>query len=581
MRKPARIAIAVWLLGLNLFVAPAFGSFSGSAQVEVRTTGTDVNGGVFDTGVTGFPTDGAATVATTSAPVFTSASYNFVAGDVGAWIYIGAGTNWLQGWYKIASVASNAATLTATIGSATLAASGYATGPSTVVGMATTASPTGATWGIDYSQQDAAEIAFTDMVIAATTTNFTSVLKPVGKNFVGNSINVTAGTGFTVQRVIVDHTNTITATCDKSLGTTASTGGTGNLGGGLLTLGTAIVTLPLVGGNTVHVKSGTYTLTSVVTVYALASSAHANTVMGYGSAHYDGGTKPLITTATNSTHLFQWTSTATPAYYFANLSMSNTAGTRFDAFIANANASGVWIDNCKFDGFRHVVNADFTVVFTMPWLRFTDSEVKNGTSSQILDSAGALIAYNYFHDNTGDALNAGVAPTGGWVADHNVFYKNTNGFNYGGSTQVTFRFTHNVFSDNTANGILFGGTTGPFSLDFVGNIFYNNTTAGVNFSANALQIINHTNAYGANGTNRIGVSAGTGDVTLTADPFTARASNNFAPNSTAGGGAALKQAGYPGTFATPLSAGTGYLDIGAFQSQAAAASTGAAFGFVQ
>jgi predicted transcriptional regulator len=33
-----------------------------------------------------------------------TASYNFVAGDVGAWVYIASGTNWTPGWYKIARI---------------------------------------------------------------------------------------------------------------------------------------------------------------------------------------------------------------------------------------------------------------------------------------------------------------------------------------------------------------------------------------------------------------------------------------------------------------------------------------------
>src|SRR6185503_9870086 len=89
---------------------------------EVRAAGSDTaNGGFFDPGQTaGMNTDGAATSATGNSPVFSSASYNFVAGDVGAWVYIALGTNWTPGWYQIASVASNVATLTATIGTAYL-----------------------------------------------------------------------------------------------------------------------------------------------------------------------------------------------------------------------------------------------------------------------------------------------------------------------------------------------------------------------------------------------------------------------------------------------------------------------------
>ncbi len=95
-------------------------ALSGNTIWDIRTTGSDTaNGGAFDPAQTaGMFTDGAATSATGNSPVFTSASYNFVAGDVGAWVYIASGTNWTPGWYQIASVASNAATLSAAIGAA-------------------------------------------------------------------------------------------------------------------------------------------------------------------------------------------------------------------------------------------------------------------------------------------------------------------------------------------------------------------------------------------------------------------------------------------------------------------------------
>ena len=54
--------------------------------------------------------------------------------------------------------------------------------------------------GTDYSQQDAAEIAFTDLVIdGADNTKITSAAHPFSVAHVGNVINVTGGTGFTVR----------------------------------------------------------------------------------------------------------------------------------------------------------------------------------------------------------------------------------------------------------------------------------------------------------------------------------------------------------------------------------------------
>src|SRR3989304_3917857 len=85
---------------------------------EIHTGGSDTtNGGWFDPGQTvGMATDGAATVANTASPVFASASYTFVAGDVGAYLYISPAATWIAGWYKIASVATGAATPSAAAG---------------------------------------------------------------------------------------------------------------------------------------------------------------------------------------------------------------------------------------------------------------------------------------------------------------------------------------------------------------------------------------------------------------------------------------------------------------------------------
>ncbi len=61
-------------------------------------------------------------------------------------------------------------------------------------------------------------------------------------------------------------------------------------------------------------------------------------------------------------------------------------------------------------------------------------------------------------------------------------------------------------------------------------------------------------------------------VTLTADPWTAKGSNDFSLNNTAGGGAACRASGIPGTF-VELST-TGYRDIGAWQGSDAGAAGG-------
>src|SRR4051794_13294314 len=73
--------------------------------------------------------------------------------------------------------------------------------------------------GTDYSQQDAAQVTYTDLVIGATTTQLTSAANPFTSAYVGNTINVTGGTGFTVGRYNIRSVAGSTATMDRAVGT--------------------------------------------------------------------------------------------------------------------------------------------------------------------------------------------------------------------------------------------------------------------------------------------------------------------------------------------------------------------------
>jgi hypothetical protein len=195
--------------------ATADGSLGANAPT-INTAGlvaSDRPGAAFvTTGVT-FATNGAATGATTTTPSFSSASYTFVAADVGAAVFVQSGTNWTPGLYQIVSVTAGAATLDRA--------------------CASVASPTAATWGVAYSGLAQPRVTFTDLAIDATTaTKFTSAAFPVGVNDIGNTVAITGGLGIAIQQVTIVSVSGVIATCDKALGTLSSTGGRGTLGGG-------------------------------------------------------------------------------------------------------------------------------------------------------------------------------------------------------------------------------------------------------------------------------------------------------------------------------------------------------------
>jgi hypothetical protein len=146
------------------------------------------------------------------------------------------------------------------------------------------------------------------------------------------------------------------------------------------------------------------------------------------------------------------------------------------------------------------------------------------------------------------------------IVQNSVFYANTqDGISLGETNFMNVTIVNNIFSSNTFWGIL---NSNAASLDY---------GLGSYFKAN--------NAFYNNGSGATtGLPVDATDITLSANPFVS-AGSNFALNSTAGGGALLKAAGYPGILAGGV--GTGYLDVGALQSQCAASGGGSACAFVQ
>jgi len=151
---------------------------------------------------------------------------------------------------------------------------------------------------------------------------------------------------------------------------------------------------------------------------------------------------------------------------------------------------------------------------------------------------------------------------------------NSDGFQITTNSGWMFMCQSCVSYNNGRDGFRFA----PSSPIYIENtIAYGNAGVGFNDTTGTVPAGGYTlnwNGFGANtGGNRTNVSAGANDVTLTADPFVNGAANNFALNTTAGGGAALRGVGFPGILANGGTAvgGTGNIDIGALQAVAVSA----------
>ncbi len=390
----------------------------------------------------------------------------------------------------------------------------------------------------------------------------------------GNFISIASGAGCNTGTFEILSQAAGVATFDKSMGTGACVG---VIGGSLLTVdfvtkNSAIFTA----GNTLNIKAGTYSRTTTWIIDTSNLSGNL-TIIGYQTTHNDGGTKPLITTATNSNKLIQ--SGTAGSYTVVNMSFSNTAAVRADGWWFSGTATGLTVINCLFDGFVVALNGDngaggaagFTV-----W----GTEVKNSTSDGIRLWFRSSFHGSYIHNNGGDGI---LSETPGQTVtlSRTILSANTGRGVGMAAANHTLVASNSVFANNTSDGI--GSGNAADSIILHNCIIYANGGWGVNVAATGLNSSNFTlgeyNAFG--GPNVSGNTRGTynqfNQIALSANPFVS--STNFALNSTAGGGAALKQAGFPGVF--PGGTSTGYLDIGAVQTSGAPGTGGSNAAFAQ
>lgn len=306
-------------------------------EIQSSATAGNVNGGGFNPANAGMLTDLTtdANTANTSAPVVSSVSYNFVAGDVGNWLYIKSGTSWTVGWYKIASVASNKATLSAAVGSASvMQVVNNRYGTNTVIGCATVGTPISGTFTIDYSQSAACitSTSVSDYASAISSTTMTSATAAFTPVMVGNLFHLnnagTGGFGIVGWYEIATYVNATTVTTDRTTNSgTAMVNGQGKVGGAL-SLGSsddAVFELA-VSSATASARyfiqgNATYTLGGTVTIAASGNSTWPIIIEGYTSSRGDrpvGSTRPILACGAG-------TFTLGGISWFMNLQMTGTA----------------------------------------------------------------------------------------------------------------------------------------------------------------------------------------------------------------------------------------------------------------
>jgi hypothetical protein len=391
--------------------------------------------------------------------------------------------------------------------------------------------------GTDYSQQDAAQatgtVTSSSTTVTATTGIFTSAM-------VGNYI--TDGTTF---KEITAFTSSLVVTVDSAPSWTAATV---YVGGALASPGKAGSVH--VSGNTIWIKSGTYSITSATANVAggcvsltVGTAAGATRLAGYGMTRGDNGTKPLLQAGSISAFTIVLGANATVA---ENVAVDGASKTTSAGFSVVARVYRCKASNCTNRGFATIGLAIYCeATGCSSGNAFLNStcfgcEAHGNTSTPFFGgTCSDCLSYNNTGANTDGFSNNG----------NSINFQNCTAF---GNGRSGFNLTGTAVHSECINCVSVGNTAFGFTTVIDGGLLlncaaYNNTSGATN---------------GFNGTNDFGSS---GLITLTTDPFVASASANFALNSTAGGGAACRAAGVIGAF--PAGTTTGYQDVGAAQHQ--------------
>lgn len=387
------------------------------------------------------------------------------------------------------------------------------------------------TGGTDYSQQNAAQYTYTDLVLGVGGTSATSVAHPFGADAVGNALNVTGGTGFTAGFYIVTAVNTSThvATLNTSAGSAASTGGTGNLGGALASPGYAAA--QMVSGNKAWLKAGAYSITSASSnvsggLCSLPNGSDGGPttdLVGYNAARGDFGTPPVVTLNANaSTQVFaaqdgSIQNVSIDANGYACQTVNATDGLAFKVL-----SQGV--GSATFNMFNNAISAGNVISCSV----IATAYLFNTTAF-----LGRCI--DCFYDGQGHSNTQGFANAISCIAQNA-----TDGFsgNYGQGS-----FT-NCVAKGCTNGFTFVGGQGR-SVTFV-NCFAEDCTTGFNQPGSGIwngPLINcggHGNTNDTNGIFEFNFNF----VSCSVSPFTNSAAGDYTLNSSATGGALLKGAGY-------------------------------------
>lgn len=309
---------------------------------------------------------------------------------------------------------------------------------------------------VDYSQQNASQLSIADLACAAGSTTVTSVVGGFTNAMVGNIMRIRAGANFTVNFYeIVQFNSANSVDLDRVPVTAIGSNGVAEVGGAQIDCN--LLDSVVIGGNTIHIKSGIYAAHPAVTfTNPSADKSLPISLIGYDVVHGDnptGANRPLIQLGAN---IFDFNiSVGNVAFIIVKNIIFEGSGTSIIKTEVDVVVKSYFFGNCKFTqlAVAGTVNCVF-IQGAKSGLVFDDCEFSGsaGATSRGIQNAemSCFVTRCYFHDLT-YGINLGNANAPYCHAVMCIFAKCTTGILTGNAASVASM--NNNFSECLNAGI--------------------------------------------------------------------------------------------------------------------------------
>jgi hypothetical protein len=459
--------------------------------------------------------------------------------------------------------------------------------------------------GTDYTQQNSSQVAFNGSTVTATSAGSTATITLTGHTGVaadvGNVLQITGGTNFVLGFYQIISATATTWTLDRHVDNgSAGSAMTGNMGGALATLNTAVVTSLLceTANATVYLKAAVYQISASINYTGLTGSPGGGSgivrTIGYSTTRGDGGQATLQCNSSSMDLINALQDFASVSLSFENIifdgnSLSTTQAVNA-ATASGGNTIAITFVNCVFKRFTGNFVVTANAVGATANFAFYHCDFLNNAFAQnnafCIDATyltqGLVVVGCYFAGNSSSGTNTNACISYGSAYPpiapsivNCIFYNNTgtNFFPLYNKTTAFFSglIQNCIFHSNSSHAINAPTSLGVMNPVIENCIFTSNGGYGINIAVGGIPTIVtiRNNAFYNNTSGNVnGFNDGGSNQSLGGLPYVS-AGSNFALNATYG--AACKAAGYPGNIGAASNVGTGYQDIGALQSSGGSA----------